>query len=121
MKYSLFEAGHPKTLNLGKFRYNSIVFDVFSIFKIIQLASSKKGQSYLVFVSESNDYREFDMEMPNNLPIAIENNNLLFYLADSDSLCSCKPIFTDSMLCIDCINECFFYSDNKVYSLPTNK
>ena len=56
-----------------------INYHVISEFRLIQAATTKRGKSCVLFIDENGKcVRQYNLELPSELPTAIENNLLLF-------------------------------------------
>lgn len=65
---------------IGKVELKNQTIHVMSIFKVIQLAISKKGMSSLIFLdTNAKSLKNFDIEMPDLLPVKISNNQLIYF------------------------------------------
>jgi hypothetical protein len=110
-----------KTLNyktettlIGKILIDSIEYIVLMEFRKIQCANSVRGRSSLYFVGESNsDTLEYDLSMPDNLPIDIYEGYFAFKREeDSTYVFSKLELEVKNIICFDCI-EC--YTSNRSY------
>jgi hypothetical protein len=64
---------------LGKIVIDKKEFYVISKFSTIQLAISKRGRSSVLFLDMNKEVvKNYDLEMPNCLPVSIKNNQLIF-------------------------------------------
>lgn len=64
---------------LGVIKVGIKKYHVISKYSTIQFVISKRGRSSVLFLDDrKNEVKSYDLEMPNNLPVSIQDNMLIF-------------------------------------------
>ncbi len=91
----LSEASNNKTIN----------YHVISEFRLIQAATSQRGRSCILFIDENGKgVRQYNLDLPSELPTAINDNHLIFQ--DRKVKLICLP----ELLCIP-NGACYDYEE----------
>ncbi len=82
------------------------VYHAISQFYNVQAAISKHGHSKVIFLDDQKRIAEiYELDMPNQLPISIESNQLVFELNGMTSKLKIEKM--PEMLCLPLYGECF--------------
>lgn len=94
-------------IHLGKFRTDSITYQISILLRHISFVEGFKTRSILEFTSYHADTLQFEARNPHELPVDIHQNHFVFLNADSTYSFSSVEINKNELVCFSYNRQCF--------------